>query len=86
MNSDDETRQSFSTTSAPVTESTSTDLDDDRKARGFRMTSVRATIVAALIAAAAAIIAAIIAMHGSSGLSNACPADNGSIAKCTING
>jgi hypothetical protein len=50
------------------------------------MTVVKATILAALITAAATILAAIIAMHGSSGQRNACPANNGSITKCIING
>jgi hypothetical protein len=50
------------------------------------MTAVRAQIIAAIIAAVAGIIVALIALHGSSGSGNNCPADHSSTTNCSING
>jgi hypothetical protein len=50
------------------------------------MTSSRAHIIAAVIAAAAVIIAACIALLGSSGSVNNCPADHSSTTNCANNG
>ena len=50
------------------------------------MTKVKARIIVAVIAAISAIIVALIASHDSSGSTNSCPADHGSISNCTVNG